>query len=114
MAMAGDHFALVGLGVNRSHGRISLSCFSQEMKLFIESRTCSLREHVASEGKYISILHQRVTLYFIVSFSKSLYCFPTHPYLYIVSFHSRSMLLEHGSFFCIGAITYASTGLYVR
>ena len=28
--------ALVGLRVSRSHGRISLFCFNQEMKLFIK------------------------------------------------------------------------------
>ena len=30
--------ALVGLGVNRSHEKISLLCFNQEMKLFIKSK----------------------------------------------------------------------------
>ena len=85
-------FALVGLVVSRSHIASSVSGI--------------LGDHVSIAGSFIPALHQGVTLHSIPSFSESLHCFPAPPRLYIVSFYSRSMFLEHGSSSALGRLLH--------
>ena len=64
----------IGFGVPAT-----VSCLSH-LKLYIDLIDVSVGRHVTGAGKYIPVLHQRVTPHRLLSLSESLHCFARLPH----------------------------------